>query len=611
MADEKETEINGLQFDKACLALKREAHKRGAPECAAPSLIWHLGIWPPKDGDPQNASNELVFNKRLGSWIEEINDFLARLQRDELLTDKDYKPRFSIDSRGDPGGAAKIWRANVSAVEFDLLWRGLRVQVKAEMHSEHASVTFLTNLEDGKTDEYKARIESAFEDINGAPEKAKAAAAMLYETVWTDFIGGVLSLAKGTDAARALFHPGQVFVSLRGVVPVLKATDGKFSSIARAVKETFGSQEDRKFDDGNGRAILKATEYFLTPEGFAQDSREFVACRMMSNQALFVSTLGAVDERRETQSESNYNIRYALFTAGKPNQRQLGRLVELIDTLGTLQIIGIKDLEEIREVGTQIRLTGDELDELSEEFHKAIEADESNSQSLELELCKLERELERISEGPIGGLQYRVARSRYYAKQFEERLKDLELDPIRKWQSYDVFARRRLMPAFAYIDSVGQRMINLRMRLHTILESVQTKTLIEVNDGVLKIQSSEQWQTLILFIVAVAAFFGEVVEPLIKMGGAAPAFVRRQIEYFGQLSTCDADTLEIAARSIAKIDVGEVQRIQAAKEVCGALYKFVAYADGISLALAVALIAHFGGAIYKRLRVARKKRRLT
>jgi hypothetical protein len=44
--------------------------------------------------------------------------------------------------------------------------------------------------------------------------------------------------------------------------------------------------------------------------------------------------------------------------------------------------------------------------------------------------------------------------------------------------SYDQFVTRGLKPAFDFIDGVGVRLLGLRARLQTVLEGIETSTLV-------------------------------------------------------------------------------------------------------------------------------------
>jgi hypothetical protein len=61
-------------------------------------------------------------------------------------------------------------------------------------------------------------------------------------------------------------------------------------------------------------------------------------------------------------------------------------------------------------------------------------------------------------------------------------------------------------------------MERLRGRISDSLETIQTKTLVDLTRGVHQIQSSGEILSGILFVVAVSTFIGEVLTPAYQVG---------------------------------------------------------------------------------------------
>ena len=65
---------------------------------------------------------------------------------------------------------------------------------------------------------------------------------------------------------------------------------------------------------------------------------------------------------RTADDKSKEPIHYLLITKGEPHRRQVGRIVERINSMGTMRLIALRDYGIIRDASTQIQLRGQELD---------------------------------------------------------------------------------------------------------------------------------------------------------------------------------------------------------------------------------------------------------
>jgi hypothetical protein len=85
--------------------------------------------------------------------------------------------------------------------------------------------------------------------------------------------------------------------------------------------------------------------------------------------------------------------------------------------------------------------------------------------------------LDQLGEGAVGGLPYRIARSRYYADTFRAAQMNLRVGSIETWWSYDQFAKRGMEPVLKFIDSVGERLDKLRQRLQTMKQDILQRSI--------------------------------------------------------------------------------------------------------------------------------------
>jgi hypothetical protein len=261
------------------------------------------------------------------------------------------------------------------------------------------------------------------------------------------------------------------------------------------------------------------------------DRKEFVACGVMGWRALYATALNCpptfewqeearsaateipaghlpedandpASRRKEAPKEP---IHYLLITKGEPHRRQIGRIVERINSMGTMRLIALRDYGIVRDASTQIQLRGQELDtvmrkwstkrsdirekfatpkpsESEDEKRKRRDKKDEELQELadevEVDLIYLSAALDRIGEKAVHGLHFRINRSRYYIDEFYSLLASLKVGNIDAWVSYDQFVTRGLKPAFDFLDGVGDRLLSLRARLQTVLEGIETSALV-------------------------------------------------------------------------------------------------------------------------------------
>ncbi len=519
-----------LHWSKDHLFLRNEAHHRATLSCEAPAIVWHVGFWPERHKDPQDAMNADAFNHRLKNWIEErVQVLVERLLALGQPSGARQPKSFWIDENNNLP-EIKIWTAKPKAEEFVILWRGIKVQTRIEIHPDYAAATFIVSLGDQDAEESREAGDTEDETLdvqdpfifglreavknasNAEAEVASQASQLLFSEAWRRFIRDVLE-ANGLSYDEALI-PGEIFVSLRGTILELDQNVSVLNAPKLSKDETFSPFEAHN--------TIMSFEAFLSRGGFKKDDREFVAARIVQERAIFISPFGArsLHEERDDPDhpDPRRSTRFTILAKGEINSRQLGRTVSQINSLGTLQIIALKDIAVIRAVGTAIRLENEVLDECAKELTDAIQRRNRVSHAIELKLCQLELRLDDLANLPTGGLSYRVVRSRYYANEFERRLKNLDSQEVSRWQKPETFFAKRLFSVFDYIQNVGTRMERLRRRISDSLETIQTKTLVDLTRGVHNIQSSGEILSAILFITAVSTFSGEVLAPAYQVG---------------------------------------------------------------------------------------------
>lgn len=361
-----------------------------------------------------------------------------------------------------------------------------------------------------------------------APEDTdlRAASRFLYTGLWDEFC-----TSMGLDTFTG-GKTGRVFANFRGLV---MATDGlPESTEQRKFPGSSGAQPFPRFKGNGGidptgtrssdepneaNAVVKAFWPFVRRSIRDADHREFVACGVMSWRALYVTALNCpptFDWRGEAHSSrppevidgvtEGEPIHYLLITKGAPHWRQVGRIVERINSMGIMRLIALRDYGVIRDASTQIQLRGQELDTIMKKWNtestrlrdayrvlklrakKKKEKDDLQDQEddklqdlaneVEKDLIYLSASLDEVGVKAVHGLHFRINRSRYYVSEFESLLASLKVGNIDTWVSYDQFVTRGLKPAFDFIDGVGTRIVGLRSRLQIVLEGIETSALV-------------------------------------------------------------------------------------------------------------------------------------
>jgi uncharacterized membrane-anchored protein len=94
------------------------------------------------------------------------------------------------------------------------------------------------------------------------------------------------------------------------------------------------------------------------------------------------------------------------------------------------------------------------------------------NQRAEQVLVNITSSLDRRGTAAIGGLSYRISRSKYYADMFRDAVTTLRIGNIETWWSYRQFAERGMEPALREIASVGERMSQLRTRVQAVKQDI-------------------------------------------------------------------------------------------------------------------------------------------
>ncbi len=371
-------------------------------------------------------------------------------------------------------------------------------------------------------------------DSRAKAETLLEAANFLYDDIWAKFLEDFdLTLEK-------LATPrGQIFANFRTAI---LSTSGvpREDATGDAPQDAF-DRFDSSANECN--AVMRGFWPFVRRMTPYADEKEHVACAVMGYRALYVTALntdttyvagqecksrlqevpaGALPEMPDPNDPSavispdderfdNFPMRALLLVKGDPNVRQLGRIVERFNSLGTMRIFALKSYPLVRDASNHIRICGERLDEVVgvwtqrrksiEDFYrekknrlkkKRGEISKDDEQELsdlqnkdlsdladatERHLLSIHSDLDVVSKRIPGGLLFRVSRAVFYADMIRVTVKLLKIKNIETWVTYEQFLERSVLPTYEFISRTGARLERLRGRLQVITQSIQTSSV--------------------------------------------------------------------------------------------------------------------------------------
>lgn len=201
-----------------------------------------------------------------------------------------------------------------------------------------------------------------------------------------------------------------------------------------------------------------------------------------------------------------------IFVFGHNNQREMGRLLQTVNTLGTLRIAALHDLRITRHLfdhvlsdvehkleTLQVLVSGAFTRTYSGDF-ETEEVERSNEQ-IGRQLADVHEVLDGLdlpglaNRGPYrtahgGWVPFRAWRSRYYLNRFRIVARSLKSTPVVGYQPYLTFVEQRLSRAYSSFQRVAKHYSNLREKETRLrrewmgLKSEQhQKKIVEIQDA--------------------------------------------------------------------------------------------------------------------------------
>jgi hypothetical protein len=254
------------------------------------------------------------------------------------------------------------------------------------------------------------------DELDGA---LRGARNLLYVDAWEDFcaeFGCGLNAIAGAN--------GEVFANFRGVVlatagmptggPIHVPQSEEMAWLGSVPFPHFSASDRFSADGAEANAVVKAFWPLVRRITPRADYREFIACGVLDWRAIYITALGSSSQyvkgeervasdigtgealirvapallpqeersqaapadgglfdslvhcRHSERGGNNHPVRYLLLTKHAPHPRQIGRIAERINTMGTMRLFALKDWAAVRNADPYIRILGQDLDQITE-----------------------------------------------------------------------------------------------------------------------------------------------------------------------------------------------------------------------------------------------------
>jgi hypothetical protein len=261
---------------------------------------------------------------------------------------------------------------------------------------------------------------------SGLDVSLRDARNLLYVDIWERFsaeMGCRLEDITGGRPGREGGARGEVFANFRGLVMSTNGLSGptpdrdprgtETASVGTVPFANFSRNPAFTADGAEANAVVKAFWPFVRRITPRADFREFIACGVLNWRAIYITALGSSSQyigrqesdrleageagirvpepllddtekgraqasadghfdhlvhKREARTGNNHPVRYLLLTKHEPHPRQIGRIAERINTMGTMRLYALKDWSAIRNVDSYIRILGQELDQITKRW---------------------------------------------------------------------------------------------------------------------------------------------------------------------------------------------------------------------------------------------------
>jgi hypothetical protein len=528
-ADRSSPEDFGHHHDYPALMVG--ARRKAVPPLAAPGINRQVGIWVP---------DKLMLERK--EWISHIEEFFSELYyhlhesgcnpATPHLRAKigDEHPRlylihnsYSLQRGGErlPIAGAEGQTTRHQRFLLSFTWRSAPVDVLIELFDEYFTLSTSVDLsrrsaaqkpeppdwpgpmleraietfyrltyaryDEIKTNRVAAVTDSQQEELAGAFD-------VIYYRVWKALYQHMFPSPLATRAETL----GRAFADLRSFVASRERPDfADARKNNRPLDEAIGNG---RFRGNDAIRCVDAVRPFMEADAWLHrdadqvqcpEPREFTFTPVVDERFIYGSALGAPPCHFQDRPMP---VAYILLAANNcPSE--IGLLVDGVNTLGTTRLAALYDFPHLMNAALELR----ELEGSISEVRRVADAPQADAEiarrlpAFSQRLAEIEQGIPKKSDDRhpqiVGGLPFRVERSRYYQRQFRGLVRGLRIGRIQGFLTYDEAVARRLGGIYQLIDTVGLR----HERLREALTGLSQRARSNQQRNLLRQQNSLMW----------------------------------------------------------------------------------------------------------------------
>lgn len=486
------------------------AHRKAASIVGAPSLIRHVALWDVADDlSPdevcecertetnwarlsKSAQKEIARKVAYNKYVETLRDWIAAKNNSECWISEIYPPR--TEKAADDGSAVNIVR---------FFWRGLYTFIRVEFHSEYITISSVIDCSVKRREHNKKKssshigldiankMENLANNFNrNSLSQSSSDISFLQHDALLHLENEVWNRGSGKTCPQIGTRMGKVFGDFRGILTG-SASVGAGTEILHSFSKIFEANVPRQRRESIGtvrewpstswtRPMLDRLWPLIEPTPLSH--HEFSISRFLDGNVLFVTAGGPAPGEDSPQLEGGNSPRrprwqpvYYFIHSFTDDAWQLGRLVDRINTMGTLRLATTIDVDGLRAAAHTIEELSDDIEDATNQIaaemrlsldHQPIAQSEAN-QEADVEGAHSPLSEERSADGWVSYIQerlnginskevsgdiiYRLGRAQYYVERFNIESQALRIKRIEGFQPYDEYVTRRMSPLFEFI----------------------------------------------------------------------------------------------------------------------------------------------------------------
>lgn len=443
----------------------RYLHRRPAYAVIGPAILCHQCF---RFSDDGNSGDRTDGTEKLNAVLRGIQLAGRPAAGGKVLVFRPSRNDVAADRTGPGVETQETILANLEILNGHPEWKGWRARMRVDVHSEYYSVTFI--LDQDKSKNRPIDIQDKMDE--GA---ASTFVTKWYDTRWEDFFR---LFAKENVS---ISFPHQQIFECRGLAIASKPhadhdkliPDARAKDVATNELIAWANKQD---------CLLTAILTLKRPTSMQDQDANCIVCTALDGRCLYATAMG---QAADGQTEAVTPERYLVVHDGV-SKFQLGRLLRRFHVLDELRCAAIFDFRELIVASEGLRELGSDIDQrLHTPDHKG-DRPSLNAKAM----ANVQSRLNELTTGAkpgtgkkaIGGLLYRINRSRYYAKDLGQRMTDMLFGRIEGWEPYEIFMHRNLYPIIDHIDSIGHRHDALSNRVARLTNALNLDKLVYIQE---------------------------------------------------------------------------------------------------------------------------------